>query len=303
MELIHSGSVKNVYSTNQGELEFEFTDRISVFDKPIPSLIPFKGEALCKTAVFWFQKAKEMGIRTHFIAQAAPNRIRVKKVDILRDYSAITLQSAGYLVPCEFILRHYAAGGLYDRLKSGAIDPKEAGLARDKPIPYGTKLPSPLFEFTTKLERIDSPLTPERVLEISGITEEILKEIRRICFSLDEKIQAEIEKRGLIHADGKKEFAMDEGRNLMIVDVFGTADEDRFWDGEEYRKGNCVELSKEFVRRYYRGIGYKDNLYRARSEGREEPDIPPLPQEIIDTASSIYIDIFERITGQTFSKG
>jgi phosphoribosylaminoimidazole-succinocarboxamide synthase len=100
--------------------------------------------------------------------------------------------------------------------------------------------------------------------------------------------------------DGKKEFGMDEDRNLMVLDVFGTADEDRFWDAEKYALGEWVELSKEVVRQYYRGIGYKDALYTAREKNEPEPDIPPLPDAMIEEVSGVYRNLFERITGKKF---
>ncbi|MBR7005473.1 MAG: phosphoribosylaminoimidazolesuccinocarboxamide synthase, partial [Candidatus Methanomethylophilaceae archaeon] len=99
---------------------------------------------------------------------------------------------------------------------------------------------------------------------------------------------------------GKKEFAYDKERRLMVVDTFGTLDEDRWWDAEEYAKGNIVELSKEFVRQYYRETGYHAALYAARDAGKPEPDIPPLPQDIIDRVSKLYVDMYERITGEKF---
>ena len=89
-------------------------------------------------------------------------------------------------------------------------------------------------------------------------------------------------------------------RKLMVIDTFGTLDEDRWWDAEEYAKGNIVELSKEFVRQYYRETGYHKALYDAREKGEPEPDIPALPQEIIDRVSKLYVDMYERITGEKF---
>ena len=86
----------------------------------------------------------------------------------------------------------------------------------------------------------------------------------------------------------------------MVIDTFGTLDEDRWWDAEEYAKGNIVELSKEFVRQYYREIGYHKALYDAREKGEPEPDIPALPQDIIDRVSKLYVDMYERITGEKF---
>jgi phosphoribosylaminoimidazole-succinocarboxamide synthase len=98
--------------------------------------------------------------------------------------------------------------------------------------------------------------------------------------------------------DGKKEFGYDVDGTLMLVDVFGTLDEDRFWDRLRYEKENeCIELSKEAVRQYYRKTGYKDELYDAREKELSEPPIPPLPKGIIDEVSSMYVDVARQICG------
>jgi len=117
---------------------------------------------------------------------------------------------------------------------------------------------------------------------------------------IDEDIKREVETRGLIHVDGKKEFAFDQDRNIMVVDVYGTADEDRFWAKTQYVGGEFVDLSKEFVRQHYRRIGYEDRLYDARDTGSPEPEIPPLPDDVIDQTSQIYTKLFEMITGEKF---
>ena len=100
--------------------------------------------------------------------------------------------------------------------------------------------------------------------------------------------------------DGKKEFAYDEKRRLMIVDTFGTADEDRWWDPAMYDQGKCVELSKEMVRQYYRDIGYHERLSKARKHKEPEPDIPALPQDKVEEVSQLYIDMYEKLTGLKF---
>ena len=301
MELIYAGSVKELYQIpGKDEIEFQFTDKISVFDKPIPSLIPHKGETLCRTAVHWFEVAEEMGIKTHFVKQVSPSRIRVKQVDIIKDYDKINSQTTRYLVPCEFITRYYVAGSFFDRAQKGSITPSEAGWESTKEVKYGDKLPRPFFETTTKLERVDRKIDFDEAIKISGIDKDTLNQIRSIILRLDERINDEVARRGLIHVDGKKEFGMGENRKLMIIDVFGTADEDRFWDADRYTHNEYVEMSKEVVRQYYRKIGYKDALYEAREKGKPEPDIPPLPEDMISRVTDVYINLYEKITGKKF---
>ncbi|NMC09634.1 MAG: phosphoribosylaminoimidazolesuccinocarboxamide synthase, partial [Methanothrix sp.] len=80
----------------------------------------------------------------------------------------------------------------------------------------------------------------------------------------------------------------------------GTADEDRFWDKARHDAGEFVDLSKEYVRQYYRQTGYKDLLYAARGAGCAEPPIPALPPEVVNETCRIYIKLFEMITGEKF---
>jgi len=301
MRLIRKGKVKEVYETeNKDELEFFFTDRISVFDKIIPSDVPHKGETLCRTSAYWFSVAENIGIKTHFIKTILPNRMRVKKVDVIRDYSKLNEKTTNYLIPLEFICRYYVAGSLFDRIKNKEIKNETLGFDRDYNVKYGDKLPTPFFEVTTKLEKTDRKLGLKEALKISGLGKEEYEEIKEIFFRMDSEINSAVRQRGLIHVDGKKEFAFDENRNIMLIDTFGTADEDRFWDRNKYEKGEFVELSKEYVRQYYRETGYYEKITSARKNGLTEPDIPSLPDDKIQKVSRLYIDLFERITGERF---
>lgn len=300
MKLVRVGKVKEVYEVDDNTLEFVFTDNISVFDKIIPSKIPFKGETLCRTSAFWFQLLRKYGIRTHFTELVPPNRMRVKKVQVISDYNKLTPETTSYLIPLEFISRHYVAGSLWERLKRGEISPVDLGFDEDHRVSYGERLPRPFYETTTKLERVDRVVSKEEALEIAGLTEQEYEEIFDLVRKIDDIIAEETEERCLIHVDGKKEFAFDEKRRLMVVDTFGTADEDRWWDEDNYAAGNFVELSKEAVRQYYKEIGYYEKLMEARREGREEPPIPPLPPEKVKEVSELYIDMFEKITGESF---
>ena len=298
--LIRSGKVKEVYEVSNDELEFVFSDRISVFDKIIPSNIPYKGETLARTSAYWFDLLKQLGIRTHFIRTTAPNKMRVKRVNVISDYSKINTQTKNYLIPLELITRSFVYGSLWDRVKQGIVKPEQLGFEKGHVVKAAEPLPEPFFEVTTKLEKTDRNLTTEEAMKISGITPEEFKAMKELCLKIDQQINTTVKQRGLIHVDGKKEFAFDAERNLMVVDTFGTADEDRFWDAKEFEQGKYLERSKEFIRQYYRSTGYHEKLYSARKEGKEEPPIPPLPDEMVKQASAIYIKLFEDMTGQPF---
>ncbi|WP_048161525.1 phosphoribosylaminoimidazolesuccinocarboxamide synthase [Thermoplasma acidophilum] len=292
MKIIAKGKVKDVYDDGD-TLVFRFSNRISVFDKIIPTEIENKGESLCRTSSFWFRYIGERGIKNHFIEMIDNRTMRVRKYDVPEKVSP---GSSGYVIPLEFITRHYVAGSLYDRLKAGSTKPADIGLNHFPD--YGEKLPSPVFEVTTKREKTDRLLDIDEALEISGLTREEYAEIRETILKIDEMMEQEVGKRGLIHADGKKEVALGKEREPIIVDTFGTADEDRFWEKKEYDAGRIVELSKEMVRQYYRSTGYHDRLYEARSRGMPEPDIPPLPEDMARKVSDLYKTMYERITGQ-----
>ncbi|MFH1126695.1 MAG: phosphoribosylaminoimidazolesuccinocarboxamide synthase [archaeon] len=298
MKLISKGKVKEVYEVDGRELEFRFTDQISVFDKIIPSLIPRKGETLNKTSVFWFEKLKEAGIRNHFISSPTSNSMRVKRVNVIHDYGKINNETRNYLIPLEVVCRHYVAGSLNDKIISGKIKGEALGFPPGHAPKYGEKLPRPFVEFTTKLEPVDRKLTEEEALDISGLTLDELSKIKEIVLKIDAIIAEVAGNQGLIHVDGKKEFGMDENRNIMVVDTFGTLDEDRWWDMAEWQNGRITELSKEFVRQHYRKTGYFDELEEARKNGMPEQDIPALPDDVIAEVTLLYVGMYERITGR-----
>ena len=91
---------------------------------------------------------------------------------------------------------------------------------------------------------------------------------------------------------------MGPGREPILIDSFGTLDEDRWWDAEAYEEGKIVQLSKEAVRQHYIDSGHHSELYEARQKGSSEPPIPPLPDEIITSTAELYASMFERLTGE-----
>ena len=158
-EPIYRGSVKDVYRIDTARLEFAFSDRVSIFDVVMLDDVPGKGEALCDMACHWFKIVDGLGIDHHFIERSGPRSIVVKPVTIIRDNEKIIDGHTNHLVPLEFIARHYVAGMLFDRIKSGKIPPEQLGFGPGTPVSYGAKLPRPFFEMSTKLEPVDRFVT------------------------------------------------------------------------------------------------------------------------------------------------
>ncbi len=298
---LRRGKVKEVYEISPTELEFRFTNDISVFDKHIPSEIPHKGETLARTAAHWFEVCSRLGVPHHFLGLSGPTSMRVKRVQVVPNPKTLGPHPKGYLVPLELIVRYYLAGSMWDRVKEGKVSAKDLGFPADATLAYGVKLPQPHFEVTTKLEPIDRLLTFPEALDLAQIDRRQLDELRETILKIDEAMQREIGPRGLLHVDGKKEFAVDDAGALMVVDTFGTADEDRFWDKDAYERGRQVDFSKEFVRQHYRQTGYYDALQKARAAHEPEPPIPPLPPILVDEASRLYTTVYQRLTGEPFS--
>ena len=298
---LRRGKVKEVYEVSPTELEFRFTNDISVFDKHVPSEIPHKGETLARTAAHWFDVCSRLGAAHHFLGLSGPTSMRVRRVRVVPQPKTLGPHPKDYLVPLELIMRYYLAGSMWDRVKAGKVTSEELGFPAGKHLEYGVKLPQPHFEVTTKLEPIDRLLTIPDALELAVIDRAQLDEIRETILRVDEAMQKEIGPRGLLHVDGKKEFGIDADGRLMIVDTFGTADEDRFWDKDAYERGRQVDFSKEFVRQHYRQTGYYDELQKAREAKANEPAIPPLPPLLVDEVSRLYTTVYQRLTGQPFA--
>ena len=298
--MLSQGKVKQVWSTDDPNmLEFRFTNQISVFDQIIPSLIPRKGESLNRTTAHWFNLVESAGIcKTHLIEVNAADRCLVRKVEVIKEPGAIPRDMEWVFVPLEVIVRHYLSGSAWRRYERGELTADELGVSPD--CEYGVKLSEPFVEVTTKFEKFDRNIGRDEALEISNITEEEYEAIVKAALAVDEIIEQEAAKNGLIHVDGKKEFALGDNREVVLVDTFGTLDEDRWWDSEAYANGECIELSKEFVRSHYIGTGHQTELKIARDQGGEEPPIPALPQSVIDETAALYASMYERLTSQSF---
>ena len=298
-EMVYHGKVKQVWTTEDPDIiEFRYTDQISVFDQIIPSLVPGKGESLNRTSCYWFDLVEKAGIcETHVVEMSAPDRVRARRFDVIREPGAIPRDAENFFVPLEVICRHYLAGSGWRRYKRGEVTAEELGFEAGTVLEEGVKLPTPYLEVSTKFEKFDRLLDREEALQISNLTEAEFDSLLDIVLKVDAIIEREAAKAGLIHVDGKKEFALGAGRKPVLVDSFGTLDEDRWWDAESYARGEIEQYSKEFVRQHYRQTGYKDALYAARAAGSPEPEIPPMPDDLVQRTAELYLNLFERMTG------
>src|SRR3990172_10261042 len=112
---------------------------------------------------------------------------------------------------------------MHDGVKGGKVGREDVGFPRGHLPAYGEAFPEPFVEVTTKLEKVDRELTKEEALEISKLSSREYDDLVSAVLRIDARLNADVRKRGLIHVDGKKEFAMDADRQLMLVDTFGTA--------------------------------------------------------------------------------
>ena len=299
-EMLYQGKVKQVWSTDDERiLEFRFTDQISVFDQIIPTLIPRKGESLNRTTAHWFKLVEDEQVcKTHLVEVHDANRCMVRKVDVIKEPGAIPRDMDWVFIPLEVIVRHYLSGSAWRRFQRGEWTSEQLGV--DENCEYGSKLSEPFVEVTTKFEAFDRNIDKKEALEISNITEEEYQKVVEAALAIDVIIEREAAKNGLIHVDGKKEFAFAENREIMLVDTFGTLDEDRWWDAEAYANGECIELSKEFVRTHYINTGHQSALKQARDAGTQDPPIPALPDDVVAQTADLYASMYERLTSQTF---
>jgi len=313
MELLKAGSVKRVYVVKEpnetvGEGRFLFTDSYSVFDwGEMPQLIPHKGSALSMIGAFFFEKLQSLGIRTHYLGIEEDGKI--KKIDELKapspmmalklvrvveptlmegryDYSVFKDLRGNFLIPLEFIYRNSLPEGssVFRRLKEGSVRLSDLGLEK-MPQP-GEKLKRPILDFSTKLERIDRYLSEQEAKNLAFLNEEEFEEIKRTILKINELINETLNPHKLENEDGKVEFAFDENRTPMVVDVVGTPDECRFtFEG--------IPLSKEVLRILYRKTKWYEEIEKAKKEDpinwKEKVSPPPLlPERAIEAVSYLY---------------
>lgn len=299
------GSVKDLLvrqkptAAGMGRGVFRFTDGYSVFDYgKMPDELCGKGAALCRMACWNFRELEKQGIKTHFRGMPSENEMEIDLVRVLYPQKGeIGEGETNYLIPLEIIFRNSLPAGssVFRRLENGEVTLGELGLQK-KPKP-NERLPSPIVDLSTKLEPSDRYLSWAEAKEMAKLTDAEVEKIKKTTLLINGFITKRAEEIGLEHADGKVEFALGPKRELILVDVCGTPDENRFLCGG-------VNLSKQVVRDYYKENcrAWVKNLEKAKREKKpkgEYPVPPNLPEDFLGIVGDIYNSVSDAWTGET----
>ena len=279
LKFIKKGKVRDIYELD-GKLLIVATDRLSAFDVVFNQGIPEKGKVLTQISKYWFDKVADI-IPNHLIStEVADFPILKKYAKELEDRIMVVKNVKPVMVEC--IVRGYLSGsGWTEYQKSGSI----CGIKIPKGFVESDKLPEPIFTPTSKAEVgvHDENITFEDVIRMIG--EKLADELRNKAIAVYKKASAIAEKKGLIIADTKFEFGMDQGK-LILIDEILTPDSSRFWPKDQYKPGGAQpSFDKQFVRDYLIAKNWN-----------KKPPAPDLPEEIIKKTSEKYLEALKKIT-------
>jgi phosphoribosylaminoimidazole-succinocarboxamide synthase len=278
----YRGKVRDNYDLPDGRRIIIASDRISAFDRNLAA-IPLKGQVLTQTAKFWFEATADI-CPNHVIEYPDPNVLVGRRLTIL---------------PVEIVVRDYLAGttgtSILSLYKAGQREMYGIRLAEG--MRDNESLPQTIITPTSKAFHggHDEPLTPAEIVEQGLLSQEQWRTVSDYALALFAKGREMARERGLILVDTKYEFGIDESGKIMIADEIHTPDSSRYWFLESYQQrfeaGERPEsFDKDFIRTWV----------VARCDPYED-EIPEIPQDVVLETSRVYIDAFERITGQTFA--
>ncbi len=283
LKRIHQGKVRDIYDIDDKTMLLVSTDRLSAFDVILPTGIANKGAMLTQMANFWFEKLKDVvpnhltGIEpTSVVTDAAEKAQLANRAVVVKKLKAL---------PIEAIVRGYLVG-------SGWKEYKAKGTVCEIPLPAGlqeaSKLPQPLFTPSSKaaVGEHDENISIAQVEALIG--KELAAQVAKVAIELYAKAAEYALTRGIIIADTKFEFGLDENSVLHVMDEVLTPDSSRFWPAESYAVGkNPPSYDKQYVRDWLEASGWN-----------KTPPAPALPDDVAAKTSEKYMEAFERLTGK-----
>ena len=286
LPLAHHGKVREVYTVSDDLFLMVASDRVSAFDVVMSEPIPRKGEVLTQVTDWWL--ARLGSAMPHHLVTTDPDVI-VERVPVLADVERVNWARRSMLVrrtrplPVECVIRGYLAGSAWSEYRDHGTLAGERlpeGLERSGP------LPGPLFSPATKAtEGHDENIRFDQVEAVLG--SQLAEEARDRSFALYAEASTTARDRGIILADTKFEFGIDQAGVLRLIDEVLTPDSSRYWPAEEYRPGGPQpSLDKQPVRDFLDTLAWD-----------KAPPPPPLPTEVIRSTTMRYLEIFRRLTG------
>ena len=283
LSLARRGKVRDVYDISSEFLLIIATDRISAFDCILPTPIARKGEVLTALSCFWFERLA--GIARHHLVTAdvdkMPDPVR-RHADTLRGRSMLVQRTKVYPVEC--VVRGYLAG-------SGWKDYQRTGEVCGHKLPTGMRdserLPEPIFTPSTKAEvGHDENISEQAMAGLIGA--DAAATLRDTSLALYKKASEYARERGIIIADTKFEFGLNESGQTILIDEALTPDSSRFWSADEYEPGQSQKsFDKQAVRDYLENLGW-DKL----------PPAPPLPIDVAEATTMRYMEVYTLLTGK-----
>ena len=278
LKQIYSGKVRDCYAVGEDKLLLVASDRISAFDVILGDPIPGKGKVLTALTNFWFEKLKDV-IPNHLTGIAPESVVKPEEVDQVKGRAVVSKRLKPILIEC--VARGYIIGGGWkDYLATGKV----CGVELPAGLKQAQKLPEPIFTPAAKAElgTHDENIPYEHVVEMYG--EKIASTIRNATLELYKRAAEYALTRGIIIADTKFEFGLDEEGNVILGDEMLTPDSSRFWPLEGYEAGHGQpSFDKQFVRNWL--LANPDSDY-------------DLPQDVIDKTIAKYEEAYEMLTGK-----
>ena len=282
LPLLHRGKVRDLYEVDAQHLLIVQTDRLSAFDVILPDPIPGKGEVLTRVSNFWFDKLRHV-IPNHLTGIAPESVVKGEEEQAQVKNRAFVTRKLKPL-PIEAIVRGYLAGsGWKDYQKTGAV----CGIALPAGLREAEKLPQPLFTPSTKAAagEHDENISFEQAVELLG--EARANEVRDATLALYIEAANYAASKGIIIADTKFEFGVDEAGRLYLIDEALTPDSSRFWPADQYRVGsNPPSFDKQFVRDWLESSGWN-----------KQPPAPRVPLDVLQKTADKYREAAQRLTG------
>ena len=286
LPLLHKGKVRDIYEIDDKHLLIVTTDRLSAFDVVMSEPIPFKGFVLTQMADFWFNKLSFV-VANH-LSGISPETVVAENEVIQVKNRAIVARKLKAL-PIEAIVRGYLSGsGWKDYQKTQSV----CGIKLPKGLKESAKLSEPIFTPSSKeaVGSHDENISYEECEARVG--KDIASQIQEISIKLYQEASNFALTKGIIIADTKFEFGLDEQNRIVLIDEILTPDSSRFWPLDQYREGaSQPSFDKQFIRDWLEKSGWN-----------KTPPPPSLPEDVINKTSQKYLEAFKKLTGQDIKK-